>query len=220
MIKAKSVVDVIIVDDDTGICDSLECLFDSVSLKSAAYTDPSIFLSQANLEYDLKKTCLILDIRMPKYSGFEVHTKLIEQGFNIPVIFLTSHEDIDIVIKTMKQGAHDFLLKPTNEQFLLDSVHKAIFKSKTQNEKLEKTNEICTSIKSLTKREINIINLISTGKTNKVIAYDLNISIKTVELHRANVMKKMQSTSLAELLEKWFYYKNTNFYQNDLKESS
>ncbi len=191
----------IIVDDDTNICDSLRCLFESVHFVVETYTSAHSFLEKYNYNH-YKQGCIIIDVRMPIMSGLELLEHLKLNKNRLPIIMITGYGDIPMAIRAMKLGARDFILKPFNEQCLLEAVQCQTSRSANTNT----IEHITDRVNCLSDRERQVIDLISAGKLNKEIAYELSISISTVEVHRANIMRKMQAKNLAQLIK--LYYKS------------
>ncbi len=188
---------VFIVDDDTGVRSSLRVLLKSVGIASTPLASAQEFLET----YDpAQPGCLLLDIRMPGMSGIELQQELNRVGAIVPVIFITGHGDIPMAVEAMQQGAFDFLQKPFRDQDLLDRVQRALEKDKSNRALLREKNRIQERRDSLTPREREILELMTRGKPNKVMAADLGVSQRTVEIHRARVMEKMGASSLAQLV--------------------
>jgi FixJ family two-component response regulator len=146
--------------------------------------------------------CLIADVRMPEMSGLELYEELKRRSIDLPVIFLTGYGDVDMAVGAMKAGAVDFIAKPYRAQDLLDRVRQAINVSlQLQREKLDH-DTARDGLARLTQRERQVLDLIVAGESNKRIAFQLDLSLKTVEFHRANVMRKMDAASLADLMRK------------------
>ncbi|MFJ1269361.1 response regulator transcription factor [Legionella lytica] len=183
-----------IIDDEPAVCDSLQWLFESIQFHVETYKTASSFQES----YDPQNAgLLITDVRLPHVSGLELLEKLRQQKIFLPVIVITGYGDIPMAVRAMKLGAKDFLLKPFNEQVLLEKVQKHVNQS-VNNESLHLINK---RISSLSKREQQIIKLIIDGKLNKQIAHELSISISTVEAHRSNIMTKVQAKNLAQLIK-------------------
>ena len=144
--------------------------------------------------------CLLLDVRMPGMSGLELQRELAERSIDLPVIILTGHGNVPVAVHAMKAGALDFVEKPFNNELLLDRIQKAVAQSVRANTGRVERNEIYERLESLTPRERQVFDLVVAGGVNKAIAHALAISEKTVEIHRANVMKKMRAASLASLV--------------------
>ncbi len=188
---------VYIVDDDQAMTESLSWMIESVGFKTKTFSNAKTFLEN----YDATQSgCLILDVRMPEISGPELQDKLNAKCVNIPIIFISGHGDIPLAVRVMKAGAIDFLTKPFNDQTLLESINKAIHIDREKRATLFENKEILERAAQLSPREKEIMCHIVSGKLNKVISADLDISLKTVEAHRANIMKKMQVKSLPKLV--------------------
>ena len=188
---------VFVVDDDDAVRDSLLDLVDSVGLNVEAFSSAQSFLDS----YDpLRPGCLVLDIRMPGMSGLDLQDRLSEIGSVLPIIFITGHGDIPMAVRAMQRGAVDFIQKPFRDQELLDRINDALEKGTRSFEVQEQQAEFTTRVKNLTQREREVMEMIVNGKANKVIAIDLGLSQRTVELHRARVMEKMKARTLADLV--------------------
>jgi two-component system, LuxR family, response regulator FixJ len=194
--NAKAVV--FIVDDDDGVRRAMGALMDSVGYGHAAYASAQEFLRHYN---PAQSGCLILDIRMPGMSGLELQQELNKHGYSIPVIFVTGHGDVPMAVEAMKKGAFDFVQKPFRDQDLLDRVNRALQADAEQRQELAGKEEVVHRWSTLTPREREVMALIVEGKANKVIAMDLNLSERTVEIHRARVMEKMKVRSVAQLVK-------------------
>ena len=151
--------------------------------------------------YDLAHPgCLVLDVHMPGLSGRDMQHELNVRGATIPVIFITGHGDIPMAVEAMQQGAFDFLQKPFRDQDLLDRVQRALARDSEYRLRLRQTDRIRERVASLSPREREVLDLVTQGKANKMVAGDLGVSQRTVEIHRAHVMQKMEAGSLAELV--------------------
>lgn len=189
---------VFIVDDDRAVRDSLRLLVKSVGWKVQTFASADEFLA----EFDGSAPgCLVLDIRMPGMSGRELHDRLIEMGAAPPVIFITGHGDIPMAVDAMRRGAADFITKPFRDQDLLDRIREAISTDAEQRGRHAEISEIRKRLARLTPREKEVMELVVEGKPNKVIAMDLDVSERTVEIHRARVMGKMEADSLPHLVQ-------------------
>jgi FixJ family two-component response regulator len=185
------------VDDDEAVRSSTKLLLKSVGLPAVTYASAQEFLDN----YDpLQPGCVVLDVRMPLMSGLELQQLLNIRGAIIPVIFITGHGDIPMAVEAMQHGAFDFLQKPFRDQDLLDRVQKALEKDRVNRVQLREKTRIQERRESLTPREREILELMTRGKPNKVMAADLGVSQRTVEIHRARVMEKMGASSLAQLV--------------------
>lgn len=186
-----------LVDDDEAVRDSLGMLFKSIGLEHEAYASALDFLEQ----YDgARHACLVADIRMPGLSGLELQQRLGEQHAVIPIIFITGHGDVPMAVTAMKSGAADFIQKPFRDQDLIDRIHKALEQDLERRKTRAEEDEIRARIALLTPRENEVMLRVVRGQANKVIAMDLGVSQRTVELHRARVMRKLKMRSLAELV--------------------
>lgn len=189
---------VFIVDDDEAMRDSLGMLMKSVGFNYEVYESAQEFLDSCSKD---ASGCLVLDIRMPGMSGLELQTKLHAMKLDIPIIFITGHGDVPMAVEAMKKGAFDFFQKPFRDQALLDRISQTLEQTRQLQQKHEERQQILKRLETLTSREHEIMNLVVEGVGNKVIATDLGISQRTVELHRAHVMQKMQANSLAHLVQ-------------------
>jgi FixJ family two-component response regulator len=142
----------------------------------------------------------VLDIRMPGMSGLELQVKLNERHSILPIIFITGHGDVPMAVEAMQAGAVDFIQKPFRDQDLIDRINRALEKDREMRSQLRERDEIRRRMSQLTPREREVLELVTQGKANKVIAGDLNVSQRTVEIHRARVMEKMGANSLAHLV--------------------
>jgi FixJ family two-component response regulator len=188
---------VFIVDDDEAVRSSLRLLLKSVGLVPTALGSAREFLDK----YDpAQPGCLVLDVRMPGMSGIELQETLNRQGAVIPVIFITGHGDVPMAVEAMQAGAFDFLQKPFRDQDLIDRIQRALEKDRASRAALTERSLIRERLESLTPREREVLTLVTSGKPNKIMAADLGVSQRTVEIHRARVMEKMGATSLAQLV--------------------
>ncbi len=196
--KAKDEAPIVyLVDDDDAVRDSLGMLFKSIGLKHEAYGSALDFLQR----YDRSRhSCLVADIRMPGLSGLELQQRLNEQGAEIPIIFITGHGDVPMAVTAMKSGAVDFVQKPFRDQDLIDRINKALELDRKRRKGRAEEDEIRGRIALLTPREKEVMQRVVQGHANKVIALDLGVSQRTVELHRARVMKKLKMRSVAEVV--------------------
>ena len=189
---------VFVIDDDEAVRHFLRALIASVELRVQAYASAQQFLDAYQRN---SPGCLVLDIRMPGMSGLELQRELNAQGIDLPVIVLTGHGNVQVAVHAMKAGAVDFIEKPFNNELLLDRVQKAVAKSLEGHENRARSDEILRRQESLTPRERQVLDLVAAGESNKGVARYLQISEKTVEIHRANVMEKMHAKSLADLVK-------------------
>lgn len=189
---------VYVVDDDDAVRDALTMLLRSVGQQVEAFDSGVSFVERYRPDM---AGCLVLDIRMPKMSGLEVQQRLRELGSTLPVIFITGHGDIPMAVQAIKEGAADFIQKPFRDQDLLDRIHTALELDTRQRSVDSQRATLQTRYESLTDREREVMLMVVAGKANKVIALDLDLSQRTVEIHRARVMEKMQARSLADLVK-------------------
>ena len=190
---------VYIVDDDQAIRHAMELLMRSVGLDYEIFHSGDEFLAGHSND---RAGCLVLDIRMPGLGGLELQEKLNEMGSTLPIIFITGHGDVPMAVEAMQKGAVDFIQKPFRDQELLDRIGEAVKADQERRIAREEQGAVRARIEKLTKREREVLDLVVTGKPNKVIAYELGVSQRTVEIHRARVMEKMEAKSLADLVRK------------------
>jgi FixJ family two-component response regulator len=187
---------VYVVDDSRSVRDALGWLFRSVKLPVRTFASAAAFLTAFR---DDRPGCLVLDVRMPGMSGLELLEELKARDIALPVVVLTGHADVKMAVRAMKGGAFDFIEKPFVDQELLDIVQRAVQRSYASFGKRPNRREIAERLASLTSREREVLQLVVEGKTNKAISRKLRISVKTIEFHRAHMMRKMQARSVAEL---------------------
>jgi FixJ family two-component response regulator len=186
-----------IVEDDDAVRDSLQMMLRSVGREVQVFASADAFL--ADYSQDMAG-CIVLDIRMPGMNGMELQRKLNELNSILPIIFVTGHGDVPMAVEAMQQGAVDFVQKPYREQELLDKINQAMQLDEENRSSLQHQQAIQERMNALTPREMGVMQLMVEGKANKVIAFDLNISQRTVEIHRARVMEKLNANSLAHLV--------------------
>ena len=189
---------VYIVDDDDGMRRALTLLLSTVGYETAAYARPTEFLSRFKPD---DPGCLVLDIRMPEMSGLEVQQQLNRMGCMVPIIFITGHGDVPMAVQAMKAGAFEFIQKPFRDQDLLDKINQALRHDSENRVGVARRTEVLRRLESLTPRERQVMDLVVEGGANKVIAIDLGLSERTVEIHRAKVMEKMGARSVAHLVK-------------------
>jgi len=188
---------VYVVEDDEAVRDSLELLLKSDGKPVQTYESANAFLKDYS---DKMAGCIVLDIRMPGMDGMELQKRLNEKHSILPIIFVTGHGDVPMAVDAMKEGAVDFIQKPYREEALLEKIEAALEQDRDQRKSLDEKQEIIRRIKSLTPREREIMDRMIAGQANKVIAIELEISQRTVEIHRSRVMHKMGTHSLAHLV--------------------
>ncbi len=187
---------VYVVDDDQGMLDSTVWLLESIGLRALPFTSGQAFL-EADPQHN--NACVILDVRMPGMGGLNVQEALRARGLDLPIIFVSGHADVPIVVRAFRAGAVDFIEKPYNEQLLLDSVQQALsrFVAVADDSQLQ---AVLQRIASLTPREHDVLLPLVQGYTNREVAEQLGISVKTVDLYRSRVMKHMQAQTLPDLV--------------------
>ena len=188
---------VIVIDDEEAVRSSLTLLLRSVNLPTAAYASALGFLSHYVPD---QPGCLVVDVHMPGMSGLELQQNLNLRGAMVPIIFITGHGDIPMAVEAMQHGALDFMPKPFHDHYFLNRVHCALEKDAANRRSIGQRDHVRERVKLLTPREFKVMTLITAGKLNKVIAADLGVSQRTVEIHRARVMEKMDAGSLAQLV--------------------
>jgi FixJ family two-component response regulator len=188
---------VFVVDDDDAVRTSLRLLLKSVGLPVETYGSAQEFLDAFDAD---RAGCLVLDIRMPGMSGLELQQKLNEMHAIVPIVFITGHGDVPMAVEAMQHGAVDFIQKPFRDQDLIDRINQALERDRENRAGLKERDAIRRRMEQLTPREREVLDLVTQGKANKVIAGDLNVSQRTVEIHRARVMEKMGASSLAHLV--------------------
>lgn len=188
---------VYVVEDDEAVRDSLELLLKTDGKTVKTYENAAVFLKDYS---ETMAGCIVLDIRMPGMDGMELQKKLNSKHSILPIIFVTGHGDVPMAVDAMKEGAVDFIQKPYREEALLEKIEAALEQDQEQRKTLDEKQEIMRRIKSLTPREHEIMDRMIEGQANKVIAIELEISQRTVEIHRSRVMHKMGTHSLAHLV--------------------
>ncbi|EAZ98323.1 Response regulator [Marinobacter sp. ELB17] len=196
---------VYVVEDDEAVRDSLELLLQSDDKPVKTYDSATAFLKSYS---DAMAGCIVLDIRMPGMDGMELQKKLNDKHSILPIIFVTGHGDVPMAVDAMKEGAIDFIQKPYREEALLEKIEAALVQDRQQRKSLGEKQEIVRRVKSLTPREHEIMDRMIAGQANKVIAIELEISQRTVEIHRSRVMHKMGTHSLAHLVRMVLSVKN------------
>lgn len=186
-----------VVDDDAAIRRSARFLLQSSGYAVETWVSGGEFLKAVR---HVAEGCVLLDVRMPDIDGLEVQKTLKARGVAMPVVILTGHADVSIAVRAMKAGAVDFIEKPFQRAILLESIERAFSRLDDRDRKTRSAEEAEIALKSLTPRELEVLIGLARGLPNKTIAYDLNISARTVEVHRANVMLKLGARSLSEAL--------------------
>jgi two-component system, LuxR family, response regulator FixJ len=197
VLSAKSAL-VYIVDDDPAVRKSLQWLIESVGLHVECHHSAADFLSQFDPE---KPGCVVLDVRMPGMSGLELQERIREMGSAIPIIIMTAYGDVPMAVRAMKMGAVYFFEKPLSDQVLLDQIQLAITDDIRRRNEEDSFQEIRQRFKTLTSRECEIFDQVALGLSSKQIGTELHVSFKTVEAHRAKIMRKMQAESIPHLIK-------------------
>ena len=185
-----------VVDDDAGMLESTQWLLESVGLDVKAYSDGRQFLDAVA---DSRPGCVVLDIRMPGLGGLNVQEELQKRDLDVPIIFISGHADVPIVVRAFKSGAFDFIEKPFNEQLLLDSVQQALQGASATPEKPVADGDVEALISTLTRRERDVFLPLAQGYTSREIAEQLDVSVKTIDLYRARVMKRLGAERLPDV---------------------
>jgi two-component system response regulator FixJ len=186
-----------VIDDDEAVRQSIEFLLRSAEVEVCSYDSPKAFLEALP---GIRSGCVITDVRMPEMSGIELLQRLRETGPGLPVIVITGHGDVPLAVEAMKIGAVDFLEKPFDDEVLIAAVRAAISQRPDDDGRDTERQEYQRRIETLSNREREVLQGLVAGQPNKIIAHDLGISPRTVEIYRANVMTKMQAASLSELV--------------------
>lgn len=192
---------VYVVDDDKAIRDSLSYLLESNGFKASCHESAERFMLALSSANPSEVACALFDINMPGMSGVELQSRLIEDGTNLPIAFITGHGEINLAVQTLKRGAHDFIEKPFNEDVICKLISEMLAKSYLNHQQDEQMKVAQSKLQTLTKREKEVLDCIVDGCTNKQVAARLDISLKTVEAHRANVMDKLGVNRAASLLK-------------------
>ena len=186
-----------VIDDDSAVRESLAFLLEAADISVKTYDSATSFLDALPGVTD---GCIVTDVRMPEISGLELLRRLHERSVQIPVIVITGHGDVPLAVEAMKLGAIDFLEKPFDEEVLLSSVKSAFERRRANEEQEGKVAEVQARLDSLSQRERQVLDGLVAGNPNKTIAFDLGISPRTVEVYRANLMTKMEASSLSDLV--------------------
>jgi FixJ family two-component response regulator len=187
-----------VVDDDEAMRDSMSWLLEGEGYRVVCFASGESFLQA---RHDAMRGCLVLDVRMPEMSGLELHEKLDALGSQLPIIFVTGHGDVPMAVDALQRGACDFIEKPFHNEDLLTRIRRALELDSELAARRQRDGAITYRLEQLTQRENEVMQLVVAGKLNKQIADQLNISMKTVEAHRARVMEKMGVRTLAELVK-------------------
>ena len=185
-----------VIDDDAAVRDSIAFLLETADLTARTYESAPAFLADA----DRPAGCIVTDVRMPEMTGIELARRLRDSGSTEPVIVITGHADVPLAIEAMRAGVVDFIEKPFDDEILLASIQRVVDQASEASSADAERRELSARMDSLSARERDVLQGLVKGKANKVIAFDLGISPRTVEVYRANVMTKMQANSLSELV--------------------
>ena len=187
---------VLIVDDDGAVRDSMRALMESAGYSVKDYASANDFLK----EPVLPDSCLITDIRMPEMDGLELQQEIAKRGLDLPLVVMTGHGDVPLAVRAMKAGALDFVEKPFDDEMMLASVKRALEIGRHERSRVAETKAAQDLVALLTPRERNVLEKLVAGRSNKVAAYELGISPRTIEIHRANIMDKMHARSLSDVV--------------------
>lgn len=189
---------IFVVDDDEPMRDSIHWLLESVNLHGRMFASASDFVASCN---PAEHGCLLLDVRMPGMNGMQLLEVLKYSGITLPVIVITGHGDVPMAVRALKHGAFDFIQKPFNAQELLDRVNAALELDRENRRRSSEIERRRASFASLTERETEVVEMLVAGNSSKVIAQKLAISPKTVDIHRANIMRKLNVRSVVEIAQ-------------------
>ena len=188
---------VFVVDDDEAVRKSIRALLESAGLVTRGFESAQAFLDAFSPN---DTGCIVVDVQMPRMNGLELQAHLAKKNIALPIIIITGHGDVPMAVQALKAGAFDFIEKPFDDEVFLGSVSRALAKSETQQQEQSLASDAVANIAVLTPREREVMELLVAGRPNKIIAYELGISARTVETHRARVMEKMRSRSLSHLV--------------------
>lgn len=188
---------VFVVDDDTSVRDSLRWLVESVGLQAVTFSDAQEMLRQVS---PAQPGCFVLDVRMPGMSGLELQEQLVTRGFHQPVIIMTAYGDVPMAVRAMKKGAVYFFEKNSSNQVLLEQIQAALVEDEARRNVEDANRIVRDRYQRLTAREVEVLELVTTGLSSKEVGTRLGVSFKTVEAHRAKIMKKMEADSVPHLI--------------------
>jgi len=188
---------IFVVEDDVSVRESLRALLESADLKVIDFASAVEFLNSAD---EQRGSCIIADVRMPGMNGLEMQEELVKRGSKLPVIIITGHGDVAMAVQAMKVGAIDFLEKPFDDETLLDCVHRALDVMEKKRDLMKEAEDASQQISRLTRRELEVLEQLVAGRSNKLVARELSISPRTVEIHRARIMDKLKARGLSDLV--------------------
>jgi two-component system, LuxR family, response regulator FixJ len=189
---------VFVVEDDDDVRQALALLLRSVALRAVAFPSPQAFLE--HYQADTYPACLLLDLRLPGMSGLDLFEALKLRGSRIPTVIMTGHGEVGVAVRAIKAGVFDFIEKPFKDQVMLDLIHHALAQCAPANDEAAGPGGFAERIDALTSRERQVMRLVVQGRLNRVIAADLGLSIRTVELHRSRVMEKLRARTFSDLV--------------------
>jgi two-component system response regulator FixJ len=186
-----------VVDDDAAVRKSLAFLLSTAGMAVRVHESAIAFLQVLS---EVKDGCVVTDIRMPVMDGLQLQRELIKRQSSLPVIVITGHGDVPLAVEALKAGASDFIEKPFDDEIIIVAIRSALARHANEAQNDARIAQVKTRLTSLSEREQEVLNGLIVGKPNKIIAYDLSLSARTVEIYRANVMTKMEAKSLSELV--------------------
>jgi two-component system response regulator FixJ len=186
-----------VVDDDAAVRKSLAFLLSTAGMAVRVHESAIAFLQVLS---EVKDGCVVTDIRMPVMDGLQLQRELIKRQSSLPVIVITGHGDVPLAVEALKAGASDFIEKPFDDEIIIVAIRSALARHANEAQNDARNAQVKTRLTSLSEREQEVLNGLIVGKPNKIIAYDLSLSARTVEIYRANVMTKMEAKSLSELV--------------------
>jgi two-component system response regulator FixJ len=188
---------IFVVEDDVSVRESLRALLESADLKVIDFASAVEFLNSAD---EQRGSCIIADVRMPGMNGLEMQEELVKRGSKLPVIIITGHADVAMAVQAMKAGAVDFLEKPFDDEALLDCVNRGLEAMEKKRDLMREAQDASQQISRLTPRELEVLEQLVAGRSNKLVARELSISPRTVEIHRARIMDKLKARGLSDLV--------------------
>ncbi len=199
---------VFLVDDDPDMHKAVQSLLTSVGLPMEGYYNAQELLDSLKPDRD---GCLVLDVRLPGMSGLDLYQQLREKGIDLPVLFLSGYADVSMAVRSIKMGALNLIEKPFNDQVLLDEIHQGLEEDRRRKHRKKESAEVAERMEALTRREKQVLEMVLTGRPNKQIAEELEISPKTLDIHRTNIRQKMKAQSIADLVRMVLMQKQGDF---------